>query len=244
MHADGRPSGMAFVEFDCPQEAMRALVCLLYTTPCSFCLCSYCVPCDLLTCPMHACHTKPCRTNADGIVHTCLPLQKMSALLAKPQACVQACCLTHLYVTAISSVMYHCVELQQTCKHHFCKLQTACSELSAACCPADLSCVLQSKDREQFGVAYGERFCLLQLVGRAELAKASTRRATPMNIANGYNMQVSYLPLTLHATSVMCLLHSCLSWCSYLLAPTMPLLTCTLSGSFLETKLDVSSLAS
>lgn len=26
MHADGRPSGMAFVEFDCPQEAMRALV--------------------------------------------------------------------------------------------------------------------------------------------------------------------------------------------------------------------------
>ena len=29
MHADGRPSGMAFVEFDCPQEAMRALVCLV-----------------------------------------------------------------------------------------------------------------------------------------------------------------------------------------------------------------------
>ncbi|DBB18504.1 TPA: hypothetical protein ACH3X3_000145 [Trebouxia sp. C0006] len=71
MHADGRPSGMAFVEFDCPQEAMRAL----------------------------------------------------------------------------------------------------------------------SKDREQFGVAYGERFCLLQLVGRAELAKASTRRATPMNASNGYHMQ-------------------------------------------------------
>ncbi|KAA6418769.1 MAG: RNA binding [Trebouxia sp. A1-2] len=71
MHADGRPSGMAFVEFDCPQEAMRAL----------------------------------------------------------------------------------------------------------------------SKDREQFGVAYGERFCLLQLVGRAELAKASTRRATPLNASNGYHMQ-------------------------------------------------------
>ena len=51
-------------------------------------------------------------------------------------------------------------------------------------------CVLQSKDREQFGVAYGERFCLLQLVGRAELAKASTRRATPLNASNGYNMQV------------------------------------------------------
>lgn len=32
MHADGRPSGMAFVEFDCPQEAMRALVSL--PTPC------------------------------------------------------------------------------------------------------------------------------------------------------------------------------------------------------------------
>ena len=30
MHADGRPSGMAFVEFDCPQEAMRALVSPLY----------------------------------------------------------------------------------------------------------------------------------------------------------------------------------------------------------------------
>lgn len=30
MHADGRPSGMAFVEFDCPQEAMRALVILCY----------------------------------------------------------------------------------------------------------------------------------------------------------------------------------------------------------------------
>ena len=29
MHADGRPSGMAFVEFDCPQEAMRALVSLI-----------------------------------------------------------------------------------------------------------------------------------------------------------------------------------------------------------------------
>ena len=28
MHADGRPSGMAFVEFDCPQEAMRAFVIL------------------------------------------------------------------------------------------------------------------------------------------------------------------------------------------------------------------------
>ena len=51
-------------------------------------------------------------------------------------------------------------------------------------------CVTQSKDREQFGVAYGERFCLLQLVGRAELAKASTRRATPMAAPNGYNMQV------------------------------------------------------
>lgn len=71
MHADGRPSGMAFVEFDCPQEAMRAL----------------------------------------------------------------------------------------------------------------------SKDREQFGNAYGERFCLLQLVGRAELAKASTRRAAPLGAANGYGMQ-------------------------------------------------------
>lgn len=56
--------------------------------------------------------------------------------------------------------------------------------------------MLQSKDREQFGVAYGERFCLLQLVGRAELAKASTRRATPiMNVPNGYNMQVKTLPL-------------------------------------------------
>lgn len=29
MHADGRPSGMAFVEFDCPQEAMRALVSII-----------------------------------------------------------------------------------------------------------------------------------------------------------------------------------------------------------------------
>ncbi len=26
MHADGRPSGMAFVEFEMPQEAMRAMV--------------------------------------------------------------------------------------------------------------------------------------------------------------------------------------------------------------------------
>ena len=55
--------------------------------------------------------------------------------------------------------------------------------------------VLQSKDREQFGVAYGERFCLLQLVGRAELAKASTRRATPLNASNGYHMQVGTAPL-------------------------------------------------
>lgn len=50
--------------------------------------------------------------------------------------------------------------------------------------------MVQSKDREQFGVAYGERFCLLQLVGRAELAKASTRRASPMAAPNGFNMQV------------------------------------------------------
>ena len=53
-----------------------------------------------------------------------------------------------------------------------------------------VKCALQSKDREQFGVAYGERFCLLQLVGRAELAKASTRRAAPLGAANGYGMQV------------------------------------------------------
>ena len=58
--------------------------------------------------------------------------------------------------------------------------------------------MLQSKDREQFGVAYGERFCLLQLVGRAELAKASTRRATPLNASNGYHMQVGTAPLELH----------------------------------------------
>lgn len=60
--------------------------------------------------------------------------------------------------------------------------------------------VVQSKDREQFGVAYGERFCLLQLVGRAELAKASTRRATPiMSVPNGYNMQVRTLTLLFEA---------------------------------------------
>ena len=33
MHADGRPSGMAFVEFDCPQEAMRALVSVPHLYP-------------------------------------------------------------------------------------------------------------------------------------------------------------------------------------------------------------------
>lgn len=60
--------------------------------------------------------------------------------------------------------------------------------------------MVQSKDREQFGVAYGERFCLLQLVGRAELAKASTRRATPMAAPNGYNMQVSYHTINTQCT--------------------------------------------
>lgn len=66
-------------------------------------------------------------------------------------------------------------------------------------------CVVQSKDREQFGVAYGERFCLLQLVGRPELAKASTRRATPMAAPNGYNMQVSQF---IHVNSTHKLYHS------------------------------------
>lgn len=61
--------------------------------------------------------------------------------------------------------------------------------------------MVQSKDREQFGVAYGERFCLLQLVGRAELAKASTRRATPMSAPNGYNMQVYTLCILANTVS-------------------------------------------
>ena len=63
--------------------------------------------------------------------------------------------------------------------------------------------MVQSKDREQFGVAYGERFCLLQLVGRAELSKASTRRATPMTAPNGYNMQVSLHTIQTHSMFVV-----------------------------------------